>query len=144
MNEYMDDRNMTFGDILKLISSMPPELRENTLQEMESNAEFVIDLDNNDHGNRDNNILKAKDALDRVLNGMPYILKDESVDVRDRGRLMALVASMQWAQSVMNEIRETNTINVGSYIRVAYILEDLDEMISYLKKKYPGKIDEQI
>ena len=118
----MDDKDMTFGDILTLISSMPPELRESTIQEMESNAEFVIDLGNKDHGNRDNDILKAKDALDRVLNEMPYILKDKSVDVKDRGRLMALVTSMKWAQSVMNGIKETNTVNIGSYLRVALIL----------------------
>lgn len=135
----MDDKDMTFGDILTLISSMPPELRESTIQEMESNAEFVIDLGNKDHDNRDNDILKAKDALDRVLNEMPYILKDKSVDVKDRGKLMALVTSMQWAQSVMNGIKETNTVNIGSYLRVALILEDMNETVTYLSHKYPRK-----
>lgn len=135
----MDDKDMTFGDILTLISSMPHELRESTIQEMESNAEFVIDLGNKDHDNRDNDILKAKDALDRVLNEMPYILKDKSVDVKDRGRLMALVTSMQWAQSVMNGIKETNTVNIGSYLRVALILEDMNKTVAYLMHKYPRK-----
>lgn len=135
MNGFEPD----LGDIVKLMLDMPSELREQALQEMENNKEMVVDLGDNDHHNRDNDILKAKEALERVLHEMPYLLKDESVEKTDRGKLMALVTSMQWAQSVMNGIKETNTVNIGSYLRVALILEDMNETIAYLMHKYPRK-----
>ncbi|MBO7451223.1 MAG: hypothetical protein J6U54_12745 [Clostridiales bacterium] len=135
MNGFEPD----LGDIVKLMLDMPSELREQALQEMENNKEMVVDLGNNDHHNRDNDILKAKEALERVLHEMPYLLKDESVEKTDRGKLIALVTSMQWAQSIMNGIKETNTVNIGSYLRVALILEDMNKTIAYLSHKYPRK-----
>lgn len=135
MNGFEPD----LGDIVKLMLDMPSELREQVLQEMENNKEMVVDLGNNDHHNRDNDILKAKEALERVLHEMPYLLKDESVEKTDRGKLIALVTSMQWAQSIMNGIKETNTVNIGSYLRVALILEDMNKTIAYLSHKYPRK-----